>query len=97
MLAELPPALAVAEAAGKLKGSSSHWINETFPDHSTFAWQRGYGAFSVSKSHIARVVAYIAGQKEHHHKRSFLDEFQELLKRHDVACSGLSPAEAGSR
>ena len=56
LLAELPPKIAMAEAIGKIKGSSSHWIHDSFPDRSKFAWQRGYAAFSVSKSNTSVVA-----------------------------------------
>jgi putative transposase len=85
MLAELPASIAVAEAIGKIKGSSTYWIHQSFPDRSAFAWQRGYAAFSVSKSNVATVARYIERQKEHHRKQSFQDELLELLRRHGVA------------
>jgi REP element-mobilizing transposase RayT len=85
LLAHLPPTIAVAEAIGKIKGSSTHWIHESFPDRSEFSWQRGYGAFSVSKSNVARVVRYIEQQKAHHRKQSFQEEFVELLRRHGIS------------
>ncbi|MEA2236145.1 MAG: REP-associated tyrosine transposase [Thermoanaerobaculia bacterium] len=85
MLVELPASVAVAEAVGKIKGSSSHWINESFSDRSEFAWQRGYGAFSVSKSNVPRVARYIERQKSHHKKQSSQDELIELLRRHGVS------------
>jgi putative transposase len=85
MLVELPASIAVAEAVGKIKGNSSHWIHESFSDRSEFAWQRGYAAFSVSKSNVSIVARYIERQKTHHKKQSFHDEFMELLRRHDVS------------
>ena len=50
----------------------------------TFAWQRGYGAFSVSSSNVSTVIRYIDQQEAHHKKKSFEDEFVALLKRHGV-------------
>ncbi|MBV8543194.1 MAG: IS200/IS605 family transposase [Acidobacteria bacterium] len=85
LLAELPPTIAVAEAIGKIKGSSTYWIHQSFPEQAVFAWQRGYAAFSVSKSKVALVARYIEGQKEHHKKHSFQDEFLELMRRHGIA------------
>jgi REP-associated tyrosine transposase len=85
LLAELPPTIAIAEAIGKIKGSSTYWIHQSFPDQSGFAWQRGYAAFSVSKSKVAMVARYIERQKEHHKKQSFQDEFLELLRRHGIS------------
>jgi putative transposase len=88
LLAGMKATMSVAEAVGKIKGSSSKWIHETFPDRQRFAWQRGYAAFSVSESQIARVAAYIERQKIHHAKFSFRDEFLRLLQGH-----GISPDE----
>lgn len=67
-----------------VKSRSSKWIHETFPQAKGFAWQEGYGGFTVSKSMVATVVAYIAGQKEHHRVQDFRAEFFELLRRHEV-------------
>jgi REP element-mobilizing transposase RayT len=85
MLIELPASIAVAEAVGKIKGSTSHWIHQSFSDRSEFAWQRGYAAFSVSKSNVSTVARYIERQKAHHKKQSFQDEFMALLRRHGVS------------
>ena len=84
LLAELPPSIAVSEAIGKIKGSSTHWIHESFPDRSEFEWQRGYAAFSVSKSNVPAVARYIEKQKAHHTKVSFSEELERLLRRHGV-------------
>lgn len=85
LLASLSATKSVSEMVGKVKGSSSKWIHDTFPDRADFAWQRGYGAFSVSQSQIARVTAYIERQKLHHATVSFRDELLELLRRHGIA------------
>lgn len=68
-----------------VKTNSSSWINKknTSP-LSHFAWQDGYGAFSISQSHVASVVGYIKGQAEHHKRVSFQDEFRRLCKIYDV-------------
>ena len=85
LLLELGADLAIAECLRIVKTNSSRWIHETWPGHRRFAWQRGYGAFTVSMSHVADVVAYIQRQEEHHHKRSFQEEFLALLRKHGVA------------
>jgi len=54
------------------------------PHMKDFSWQRGYGAFTVSQSNIEKVQDYIARQKEHHHKKSFRDEFKEFLKANGI-------------
>ena len=67
-----------------IKGGSSKWVHETFPEHHEFAWQEKYGAFSVSESRVESVVEYIRTQPEHHRKMTFQDEFVMLLKKHRV-------------
>jgi hypothetical protein len=64
-----------------LKGNSSKWIGEQGID---FAWQEGYGAFSVSSSNLDAVTRYIRNQEIHHRKFRFEDEFRALLKKHGV-------------
>jgi REP element-mobilizing transposase RayT len=81
-LISLPSTITIAQAMQIVKGSSSHCMNETF---GAFAWQEGYGAFSVSQSQRTRVVQYIDGQEEHHKKWSFEEEFASLLRKYDVS------------
>lgn len=84
-LLRLKATVPAADLLEKLKGSSSKWIHESHPDMRTFAWQRGYGAFSVSYSSLSRVRRYIERQEEHHRARSFREELETLLGRHEVA------------
>jgi REP element-mobilizing transposase RayT len=67
-----------------LQGRSSRWVNETFPGRGRFAWQEGYGGFTVSRSVVPQVEAYIRNQKEHHNHSDFRAEFLELLRRHGI-------------
>jgi len=78
----LPPTLPLAKAVQFLNGSSSKWINET---NGEFAWQEGYGAFSVRASQTGDVVRYIQNQRAHHEKKSFEEEFVEFLKKYGVS------------
>jgi putative transposase len=80
----LPPAIPLAKAVQLMKGSSSHWLNQTGAVGQNFSWQEGYGAFSVSASQTDDVVRYIRNQPEHHAKRSFEDEFLEFLKKYGI-------------
>jgi putative transposase len=75
LLLVLPATLSISTAVQMLKGSSSRWLGKGF------AWQEGYGAFSVSPSQVATVKRYIAGQEEHHRKRRFEEEFTEMLRK----------------
>jgi len=76
---------ALAEVIMQIKKGSSRWIKTLGPRHADFAWQNGYGAFSVSQSSIANVRGYIANQAGHHRKVTFQEELRAFLKRHQVA------------
>ena len=74
----------VSDLVRDVKSNSSAWVHETFPDRARFAWQSGYGAFTVSVSLLARVREYIANQEDHHKKQTFQEEFREFLRRHGI-------------
>jgi REP element-mobilizing transposase RayT len=78
LLIALPSDMSAAKAVQVLKANSSRWMGEHGID---FAWQEGYGAFSVSASHLPAVRDYIERQQQHHAKRSYEDEFLTLLER----------------
>ena len=84
MLITLPASLSVADAMRLVKANSSKWIRETFETHSTFGWQTGYGAFTVSASVVDDVIRYIDNQEQHHRSRTFEEEFVEFLDRHEL-------------
>jgi REP element-mobilizing transposase RayT len=84
-LVELASTASVSEIVGKLKANTSRYIHERWPARSRFAWQQGYGAFSVSRSGVDAVVRYIANQEEHHRKRTFQEEYLGFLKRYEIA------------
>jgi putative transposase len=81
VLVSLPGDVSVAKAVNLLKSNSSKWMNEQKPG---FAWQTGYGAFSVSASNLEAVKEYVLDQEGHHKKRDFQAEFIALLKKHRV-------------
>jgi putative transposase len=83
LLARFGAATAVSDMLQRIKGSSSHWLNEQQPG-TWFAWQNGYGAFTVSESQVAAVRKYIQGQEEHHRETSFKDELISLLRKHGI-------------
>ena len=83
-LVTAPPRIAPAQIAQYLKGDSSKWIHEEFRSLRTFAWQDGYGGFTVSKSNIRDVVVYIQNQREHHRKKTFQEEYLEFLNKNDI-------------
>ena len=84
ILLSLPATMPVAKAMQLIKGGSSKWVHETFPDQHLFAWQTKYGAFSVSVSQVEKTITYIQNQPEHHQKLSFQEEFVALLKKHNI-------------
>ena len=67
-----------------VKGSSSRWVHQEFPARRSFGWQRGFAAFSVSRSRFRDVYRYIECQEEHHKKVSFQEELVAFLKRHQI-------------
>ena len=84
VLAKLRPDRSVSDVLRDLKANSSGWMHDVFPDAAEFSWQNGYGAFTVSESQIESVTKYIAGQKIHHQKGSFEDEFKGLLTKNGI-------------
>jgi len=84
LLVSLPAVISVSKAIQLIKGGSSKWINDTFDKTQKFAWQSGYGAFSINVSILKETVHYIERQEEHHKYRSFQDEYIEFLKKHGI-------------
>jgi putative transposase len=84
ILISLPSTLSVAKAMQLLKGNSSKWIRETFPNLHSFAWQEGYGAFSIGISGVDATMSYIRNQAAHHRTRSFREEFVTMLRRNKL-------------
>jgi REP element-mobilizing transposase RayT len=89
MLVRIRPAQSAAEIVRVVKANSSKWVREKWS--SGFAWQTGYGVFSVSESNVTAVKKYIAGQEEHHKKHSFQEEFLAFLKKNHVAYDETGP------
>ncbi len=84
LYASLPSTISVAGFVNAVKSNSSRWVHESFPILRNFAWQEGYGAFSVSKSEEGRVVNYVRNQERHHQKRTFKEELVGLLEKHGI-------------
>jgi len=85
ILAKVSPDMPVSKFVGEVKGNSSKWISDTFPDIRDFAWQAGYACFTVSESARGSVAAYIKDQQEHHSRGSFADELAAMLRKNGVA------------
>jgi REP element-mobilizing transposase RayT len=84
MLLSLPSTLTIAQAMQVIKGASSRWVHETFPDHRDFAWQEGYAALSIGISQAPDTKQYIANQREHHRTKTFEEEFIAFLEKHGI-------------
>ncbi len=84
LLVKLHQKAAVADVLRDFKSTSSGWMKRTFPRIRDFAWQEGYGAFTVSQSQVGKVRKYIANQVAHHHKTTFKEEFLGLLQAHGI-------------
>lgn len=84
LLLSLPSVISISKAMQLIKGGSSKWIHDNFPKHRLFAWQEGYGAFSIGISEVKRTVDYINNQHEHHRKFDFKKEFLAFLKKHEI-------------
>lgn len=82
LLILLPPNVSVSDAMRFVKANSSRWISERFGNK--FSWQKGFGAFSVSRSNVDAVVKYIRDQEIHHARFDLKTEFQSLLDRNGV-------------
>ncbi len=84
MLVSISPTILISELVRDIKAGSSKFINEKGWTHGKFNWQEGYGAFSYSKSHVDSVVQYILNQEEHHKRKTFKEEYLELLQKFDI-------------
>jgi REP element-mobilizing transposase RayT len=74
----------IPELVEEIKTSSNAWIRINKLSKFKFDWQRGYGAFTHSHSSIDHVVKYILNQEDHHRKKSFKDEYLEMLRKNDI-------------
>lgn len=83
MLIGIPADMPVAKTMQLIKGGSSKWMNE-HPLRGRFAWQEGYGAFSIGISQVSATVRYIENQQAHHKKQTFEDEYTGFLRKHGI-------------
>ena len=84
LLLNTKPIHAPSDLLKKIKANSSRWIHQTYPHLHDFAWQSGFGVFSVSESAVSDVAAYIQRQAEHHGCMTFAEELRLFLERHGV-------------
>ncbi len=86
---EMPVTLCVSDQMRLVKASSAKWINENKLVKGKFRWQEGYGAFSYARSQRDTVIRYILRQEQHHQKKTFKDEYLELLNEYQIAFNQL--------
>ncbi|HEX4963960.1 MAG TPA: IS200/IS605 family transposase [Thermoanaerobaculia bacterium] len=91
LLVRMRPNLTVSDLLRSVKANSSRWVHERSQAPWHFAWQEGYGAFSVSESAAGDVLRYIQTQEEHHRRRSFEEEWVGLLIRHGIEFDPANP------
>lgn len=84
VLFSLPQTVALADYMRNLKAKSSHWLKGVSARYAHFAWQEGYGAFSVSPTLIEKTVNYIANQDEHHRKMTFREEVMRFFEAYGI-------------
>lgn len=84
IFAGMHPTISPSKLMEQVKSGSSKWLNEKNIIPGIFTWQKGFGAFTYSKSHIDNVLKYILNQPEHHKKQSFQDEYLLLLKKFEI-------------
>jgi putative transposase len=84
LLFKLGRTVSVAQVVEDVKKSSSKWIKTQGPKYEKFAWQAGYGGFSVSESNVPKVANYIRNQEEHHLVKTFQDEYRSFLEKHKM-------------
>jgi len=84
ILLSLDSTTSIAKAMQFIKGGSSKWVHETFPELRLFSWQEGYGAFSIGISNVDETKKYIENQEKHHSKESFRDEYLKFLRKNNI-------------
>jgi putative transposase len=78
------PVVLIADFVKEIKVESNEFINAKKWNKGRFSWQEGYGVFSYSHSHIDRVIKYVLNQEAHHRKKSFRQEYNELLEKFQI-------------
>ena len=84
LLVSIPATISIADLVKQVKGVSSHFVNDELHPTRDFKWQASYGAFSVSRWDVDRIVNYIKHQKEHHLNGELLPEFEETFEEFEI-------------
>jgi len=84
ILFSLGRVIRIADLVEEVKTDSSKWIKTKGTEFSNFHWQKGYGAFSIGQSQVPALKRYIGGQKVHHQRVTFQDEYRKFLKSYGI-------------
>ena len=95
LLVSFPTTIAIADLVKQVKGVSSHFVNETLQPETQFKWQGSYGAFTVSRWDVDKIVNYVKRQKEHHHANDLYPEWEETFET--IPADEPSPAPTGAQ
>jgi len=87
ILVGLKPNIAISDLVRDIKAGSSKFISDKNWLRNKFSWQEGFGVFSYSKSQIDNVVKYILNQEEHHKKKTFKEEYLDILRKFEIDCN----------
>lgn len=83
VIASIPPTISIAEFVKRIKGSSSHYLNQNFPDAPKFIWQEGYGVFSLGAKQLDIATAYVQNQKIHHQQGTAISMLEQIERNDD--------------
>ena len=83
IIASIPPGLSIAEFVKRLKGSSSHYLNQNYPYPPKFIWQEGYGVFSLGAKQLEMAIAYVENQKIHHQQNTTISMLERIDHNND--------------
>ncbi|HVG34707.1 MAG TPA: IS200/IS605 family transposase [Pyrinomonadaceae bacterium] len=84
ILFALSRTVTVSDIVEEIKKRSSKWIKTKGSEYRNFQWQTGYGAFSVGQSNVTALKKYISAQKDHHHHKSFQEEYRAFLMKYNI-------------
>ena len=84
ILISTKPDCNLSDLVRDIKSNSTKWMNKTGLIKSKFAWQNGFGAFTVSQSQLKKVIRYIENQEQHHNSKSFKEEYVDFLKAYQI-------------
>ncbi|WP_143307113.1 IS200/IS605 family transposase [Chitinophaga vietnamensis] len=85
ILIGMRPTEAISTLVNQIKSCSTKWINGRRLVRGKFEWQEGFGVFSYSRSHLDNVIKYIKNQEKHHSKKSFIEEYVDMLQKFEIA------------